>query len=103
MVMVDRIVRRQKWPFQIAMGGAMSCSRETSEFPCAVKLCTYATHNLVILAVMAEWLRRWTRNPMGYSRAGSNPVHSEAGVFLAPPRCLHPQCRRGFKMYITRL
>ena len=28
-------------------------------------------------AVMAEWLRRWTRNPMGYSRAGSNPVHSE--------------------------
>ena len=28
---------------------------------------------------MAEWLRRWTRNPMGYSRAGSNPVHS--GIF----------------------
>ena len=26
---------------------------------------------------MAEWLRRWTRNPMGYSRAGSNPVHSD--------------------------
>ena len=28
-------------------------------------------------AAMAEWLRRWTRNPMGYSRAGSNPVRSE--------------------------
>lgn len=27
-------------------------------------------------AVMAEWLRRWTRNPMGSSRAGSNPAHS---------------------------
>ena len=27
-------------------------------------------------AAMAEWLRRWTRNPMGYSRAGSNPVRS---------------------------
>ena len=26
---------------------------------------------------MAEWLRRWTRNPMGTSRAGSNPVRSE--------------------------
>ena len=25
---------------------------------------------------MAEWLRRWTRNPMGYSRAGSNPARS---------------------------
>ena len=27
-------------------------------------------------AVMAEWLRRQTRNLMGYSRTGSNPVHS---------------------------
>ena len=23
--------------------------------------------------VVAEWLRRWTRNPLGSSRAGSNP------------------------------
>ncbi|CAI5680443.1 unnamed protein product [Oreochromis niloticus] len=29
-------------------------------------------------AVMAEWLRRWTRNPMGFPRAGSNPAHSVA-------------------------
>ena len=28
-------------------------------------------------AVMAEWLRRWTWNPMGSSRAGSNPARSE--------------------------
>ena len=28
-------------------------------------------------AVMAEWLRRWTRNPMGSPRAGSNPARSE--------------------------
>ena len=48
---------------------------------------------------MAEWLRRWTRNPMGSPRAGSNPAHSvrtfgsgypclrrrKAFVFLAPP------------------
>ena len=25
-------------------------------------------------AVVAEWLRRWTRNPMGSPRTGSNPV-----------------------------
>ena len=31
---------------------------------------------------MAEWLRRWTRNPMGYSRAGSNPARSV--VFSSP-------------------
>ena len=26
--------------------------------------------------VMAEWLRSWTRNPMGFPCAGSNPAHS---------------------------
>ena len=26
---------------------------------------------------MAERLRRWTRNPMGFPRAGSNPAHSD--------------------------
>ena len=29
-----------------------------------------------IQAVMAEWLRRLTRNQMGSSRVGSNPTHS---------------------------
>ena len=23
---------------------------------------------------MSEWLRRWTANPLGYARAGSNPA-----------------------------
>ncbi len=32
--------------------------------------------NTINRAVMAEWLRRWTRNPMGFPRAGSNPAHS---------------------------
>ena len=37
--------------------------------------------NIIIMdVVMAEWLRRWTRNPMGYSLTGSNPVHDE--IFL---------------------
>ena len=31
----------------------------------------------IFQAVMAEWLRRWTRNPMGSPRAGSNPARSD--------------------------
>ena len=27
---------------------------------------------------MAEWLRRWTRNPLGFPRAGSNPANNVA-------------------------
>ena len=23
---------------------------------------------------LSEWLRRWTRNPLGFARAGSNPA-----------------------------
>ena len=29
------------------------------------------------LAIVAEWLRRWTRNPLGFPRAGSNPANCE--------------------------
>ena len=50
------------------------------------KLYNMYVHGLITcygVAVMAEWLRRWTRNPMGYSRAGSNPVHSEVAVLVA--------------------
>ena len=36
-------------------------------------------------AAMAEWLRRWTWNPMGYSRAGSNPARR---VLLKTPDAL---------------
>ena len=43
-----------------------------------------------ITAAMAEWLRRWTRNPMGSSRVGSNPTHSEifilSGITLNIPQ-----------------
>ena len=34
-------------------------------------------------AVVAEWLRRWTRNPLGSARTGSNPVGSEG--FMKEP------------------
>ena len=30
--------------------------------------------------VVAEWLRRWTRNPLGSPRAGSNPANN-VGLF----------------------
>lgn len=31
--------------------------------------------SLECTVVVAEWLRRWTRNPMGSPRTGSNPVY----------------------------
>ena len=36
---------------------------------------------------MAEWLRRWTRNPMGSPRAGSNPARSVSLVSSFCSRC----------------
>ncbi len=39
-------------------------------------------HTVVSMAAMAEWLRRWTRNPMGSSRVGSNPTRSALFFFL---------------------
>jgi hypothetical protein len=32
---------------------------------------------------VSEWLRRWTRNPLGFARRGSNPL----GVVFAISRC----------------
>ena len=37
---------------------------------------------LLQTAAVAEWLRRWTRNPMGSSRTGSNPVRSGKVLIL---------------------
>ena len=39
---------------------------------------------------MAEWLRRLTRNQMGYARAGSNPARSER---VLNPRPLGPRAQ----------
>ena len=43
----------------------------------------YLTHTCEgnIIAVVSEWLRRWTWNPLGYARTGSNPVRSELFFF----------------------
>ena len=37
----------------------------------------------LIRVVVAEWLRRWTRNPLGSPRAGSNPADYEYLSFLS--------------------
>ena len=42
--------------------------------------------NFGLHAVVSEWLRRWTRNPLGSARTGSNPVYSV--LFLAAERFL---------------
>ena len=38
------------------------------------------------VVVVAEWLRRWTRNPLGSPRAGSNPADYEGLLFLTSYR-----------------
>ena len=40
-------------------------------------------NRVILTAVMAEWLRRWTWNPMGSSRAGSNPARSDIFYIFA--------------------
>ena len=40
-------------------------------------------------AAMAEWLRRWTWNPMGSSRVGSNPTRSEQWLIFKCTNFLH--------------
>ena len=53
---------------------------------------------------MAEWLRRWTRNPLGSPRAGSNPAdYDRSYIFivfflrqlphLIPNRSETPECK----------
>ena len=50
------------------------------------------------VAAMAEWLRRWTRNPMGSSRAGSNPARSEVTFYFLHKTSL----RQSFNTYDER-
>ena len=50
------------------------------------------------VAAMAEWLRRWTRNPMGSSRAGSNPARSDVTFYF-----LHKVLRLYVKVLIRTM
>ena len=44
--------------------------------------------------VVAEWLRRWTRNPLGSPRAGSNPADYGSPHFGEAASCLPAGARR---------
>ena len=38
------------------------------------RFCNRFVSHLFVKVVVAEWLRRWTRNPLGSPRVGSNPA-----------------------------
>ena len=67
---------------------AKSCGTKAKS--CGRKLSKYGACNLLLGKLLlaapilrgdevAEWLRRWTANPLGSARVGSNPI------FVAPP------------------
>ena len=43
---------------------------------------SFILYAVINQAVMAEWLRRLTRNQMGYSLAGSNPARSVVSIAI---------------------
>ena len=45
----------------------------------------YFTNHCLQNDAVAEWLRRWTANPMGSARVGSNPIGVE--IYFAMKRC----------------
>lgn len=51
-----------------------------------VSVLKYLRLHFLAVAAMAEWLRRWTWNPMGSPRAGSNPAR--CGNARLPGGCL---------------
>ena len=61
----------------VGRGWNVSCSGKILFIFCHPLL--WAMH---INAVVAEWLRRWTWNPMGFPRAGSNPAGCENCLVL---------------------
>ena len=65
-----RPAERLRWPITITANNAV-LSTEGWPIHLSDVVCAH-----YVAAAMAEWLRRWTRNPMGYSRTGSNPVRS---------------------------
>ena len=56
------------------------------------RISTYFLWQFVNTAVVAEWLRRWTWNPMGSARVGSNPANCD-NLFRSqkmPPMGIEP-------------
>ena len=68
----------------IPLGSNPASSSNSFKIPRKVK------KQLLHLAVVAEWLRRWTRNPLGSARAGSNPA--DCASFSPPITILLYMC-----------
>ena len=51
-----------------------------------ITMCNHSVLHLTwaTQVVVAEWLRRWTRNPLGSPRAGSNPADNESFGGILP-------------------
>ncbi|GFX40686.1 hypothetical protein TNCV_1218091 [Trichonephila clavipes] len=56
----------------------------------------------VAVAVVAEWLRRWTRNPLGSPRVGSNPTGCGVFFFLET-NYKKSKIEKGTEKHITRI
>ena len=64
-----------------SMDPSRLASVDTTTFDVSKQLAARCVARVAILIVLlpsvvvvAEWLRRWTRNPLGSARAGSNPA-----------------------------
>ena len=68
-----RFTRERSWVRPPVEPGIVFCCRRISK---KKNLCMHSISSWLrsSTVVVAEWLRRWTRNPLGSSRAGSNPA-----------------------------
>ena len=67
------------------VGSNPTCSEQFTSFEKTRKTQKRQTHWSclgTLMAAMAEWLRRLTRNEMGSSRVGSNSTRSDFSVFF---------------------
>ena len=86
-----RLTRNQMGSSRV---GSNPTRSEENSFPLYFFFVSVRIRHLVIakvLAAMAEWLRRLTRNQMGSSRVGSNPTRSDPFIRVSKctPLCDH--------------
>ena len=47
---------------------------------------------------VSEWLRRWTRNPLGFARRGSNPLGVAFALVMPELHFEKDTCRKSFRI-----
>ena len=77
---VSRGWSRLEWLPSDQVKGRRICLHE--ERQSSVRFISDGSGPLINQVVVAEWLRRWTRNPLGSARAGSNPADYEIFFFF---------------------